>query len=275
MYSGTTLRPLTGKIIGAHQKIDRLARAGLQKLLDDTNRFPSSRMILHFEGVNGPDAIKRKSPAKDEPWHYYSPFDDTDTRIIDIMGKHYDRLVQALKDSDDVRAAFEASWLAHAVVDGLTPAHHYPYEQKLAEIRGGKGIETRDTLWDKLVMPGVNRRDQLRNNWKMWGPKGLLTTHGVFEWGVAVMMAPLTEKSMSLTSRDLAELNKYGMLGLFKRKAKEIAVLGVYESYVRRGWTPLLARQVRKKVVPSITKMVTLAWYAAAIDAGIAKGSPE
>lgn len=275
MYSGTTMRPLTGKIIGAHQKIDRIARAGLQKLLADNDRFPAQRLILHFEGVNGPDAIKRKSPAKDEPWHYYSPFDETDTRIIEIMDKHYDQLVAALKNRDEVRAAFEAAWLAHAIVDGLTPAHHYPYEEKLAELRGGKGLETRDNLWDKLVMPGVNRYDQLRNNWKMWGPKGLLTTHGVFEWGVAVMMAPLTEKSAVLTKGDVAELNKHGTLGLFKLKAKEIAALGVYESYVRSGWTPLLARQVRKKVVPSITKMVTLAWYAASIDAGIAKGKTK
>ncbi len=275
MYSGTTLRPLTGKIIGAHQKIDRLSRAGLQKLLKDNDRFPTARLILHFEGVNGPDAIKRKSPAKDEPWHYYSPFDETDTKIIGIMDRHYDQLVTALKNRDEIRAAFEASWLAHAIVDGLTPAHHYPYEEKLAEIRGGKGLETRNNLWDKLVMPGTTRRDQLRNNWKMWGPKGLLTTHGVFEWGVAVMMAPLSEKVAAPSKSDLAELNKYGMLGLFKLKAKEIAALGVYESYVRRGWTPILARKVRKKIVPSITKMVTLAWYAASIDAGIAKGSAQ
>jgi hypothetical protein len=271
MYSGTTLRPLTGKIIGAHQKIDRLARNDLQKLLRDIKRFPPAKLILHFEGINGPDAIKRKSPAKDEPWHYYSPFDEADTRIIEIIGRHYDQLVKALKGRDEVRAAFEASWLAHAIVDGLTPAHHYPYEEKLAEIRGGKGLETRNTLWDKLIMPGTNRREQLLNNWKMWGPRGLLNAHGVFEWGVAVMMAPLTEKNVALTKHDITELHKHGTLGLFKLKAKEVAALEIYDRYVQRGWTPQLARQVRKRVVPSITKMVTLAWYAAAIDAGIAE----
>src|SRR5688572_14057740 len=116
MYSGSTMRPLTGKIIGAHQKIDRLARASLVDLLGGGN-FPSSKLILHFEGVNGPDAIKRKSPAKDEPWHYYDPFDDTDGRLLDILSRHYDELVIALKKQDDVRAAFEAAWLAHAIVD--------------------------------------------------------------------------------------------------------------------------------------------------------------
>lgn len=267
------MRPLTGRIIGAHQKIDRLARAGLQKHLDHNDTFPASKLILHFEGINGPDAIKRKSPAKDEPWHYYSPFDESDNRIIGIMDKHYDQLVLALKNDDQVRAAFEASWLAHAIVDGLTPAHHYPYEEKLAELRGGLSNDTRTTLKDKLVMPGETRREMLRNNWKMWGPKGLLASHGFFEWGVAMMMAPLSEKQVALSRQDLAELKKYGMLSLFKRKAKEVAALGIYDSYVRNGWTPRLALKVRKKLLPSITKMVTLAWYAASVDAGLTKGS--
>lgn len=272
MYSGTTLKPLTGKLIGAHQKIDRLARAGLQKLLTNNDSFPASKLILHFEGVNGPDAIKRKSPAKDEPWHYYSPFDESDTRLIGIIDRHYDQLVKALRNKDEVRAAFEAAWLAHAIVDGLTPAHHYPYEEKLAEIRGGKGLESRNTLKDKLIMPGQNRREQLRNNWKMWGPKGLLASHGFFELGIALMIAPLTEKRVPLSRNDLRELNKYGMLGFFRLKAKEVAALDVYSAYVKSGWTPVLARRIRKKVVPVIVKTVALAWFAAAIDAGISEG---
>ncbi|HEY5806260.1 MAG TPA: hypothetical protein VIS56_02635, partial [Candidatus Saccharimonadales bacterium] len=191
------------------------------------------------------------------------------------LGGHYDELVVALKKDDEIRAAFEAAWLAHAVVDGLTPAHHYPYEEKLAEIRGGQGLETRNTIKDKVIMPGETRREMLKNNWKMWGPKGLLSSHGFFEWGVAVMVMPLTEKRVALAEEDFLDLENYGMLGLFRRKAKEIAALGVYEDYVRHGWTPALARQVQKKVVPAIVKMVTLAWYAAAIDAGVAERRPK
>jgi hypothetical protein len=269
MYSGTTLRPLTGKLIGAHQKIDRLARGGLQKMLAEDNVFPASKLILHFEGVNGPDAIKRKSPAKDEPWHYFTPFDDNDTQLLDLIELHYEQLIAALKKNDEIRAAFEAAWLAHAIVDGLTPAHHYPYEEKLAELRGGKGLETRNTLKGKIIMPGETKREQLRNNWKMWGPKGLLNMHGTFEWGVAIIMAPLSDKHFSVTKKDLAEFRRHGLTGLFRRKAKEIDALGVYQQYERRGWTPSLARIVRKKVVPVIVQMVTLAWYAASKEAGL------
>jgi hypothetical protein len=270
MYSGTTLTPLSGRLVGAHQKIDRLARTTLGALLQDDSSFPSSKEILHFEGVNGPDAIKRKSPAKDEPWHFYSPFDIEDNILLDAISAHYDQLVQALKTSNEERASFEAAWLSHAIVDGLTPAHHYPYEEKLAELRGGRGIESRDTLKEKLLMPGETRREQVRNNWLMWGPGGLLTTHGMFEWGIAGIIVPLSaqNKKLQLKQADIDELFEHGMMELFRRKAKEIASLDMYERYQRWGWTPKLALQIRRQLVPDIIHMVVLAWYAAIIDAG-------
>ncbi|HSX29674.1 MAG TPA: hypothetical protein VLE73_03885 [Candidatus Saccharimonadales bacterium] len=257
--------------MGTHQKVDRLARQALKSHLTWDTRFPDAKSILHFEGVNGPDAIKRKSPAKDEPWHYYSPFDEHDTALIHIIGDHYDRLVQSLQDSDDVRAAFEAAWLAHAIVDGLTPAHHYPYEQKLTELRGGQGIETRNTIKGKLILPGETRREQVKNNWEMWGAKGLLTTHIGFEWGIAVLITPYTAKQAELTKHDVQELSEYGVIELFRRKAKEISALGMYDAYLELGWKPGLARIARQKLIPTIVHTVTLAWYGAAIDAGLAQ----
>jgi hypothetical protein len=270
MYSGTTLTTFSGRLVGAHQKIDRLARASLRDVLPKNKKvFPGTREILHFEGFNGPDAIKRKSPAKDEPWHYYFPFDTDSQALIGIISDHYDNLVKALKAKDYVRGSFEAAWLSHAVVDGLTPAHHFPYEERLIELRGGKGIKSRTTIKDKLIMPGGTAMEQLKNNWGMWGPKGLLTTHGFFEWGVAAIIVPLRTKKVSLSSADIEELYKYGVIDLFRRKAKEIAALSMYERYQRLGWTPALARQVRRHLVPSIVRTVTLIWYAALIDAGL------
>src|ERR1035441_2898896 len=97
MYSGSTFNKYSGQLLGAHQKIDRVARRHLERLLPHC-QFPSAKAILQFEG-------------------------------------HYRKLVEVLKAGDRVRAAFEAAWLAHAVVDGLTPAHHYPYAEKLVELR--------------------------------------------------------------------------------------------------------------------------------------------
>lgn len=260
---------MSGRLVGAHQKLDKLARRNLKQMLTNDASFPAIKTILHFEGVNGPDAIKRKSPAQDEPWHYMSPFDHSDTRLIELIEMHYDQLVVALKKKDDIRAAFEAAWLAHAIVDGLTPAHHYPYEEALTALRGGAGIETRTTIREKLVLPGENRREQVRNNWKMWGPRGLLTTHGTFEWGVAALIVPLSSKQFIITEHDMQELYEYGILELFRRKAKEVMSINMYDQYIESGWTRHLATKVRKHLAPTIVKTLTLAWYAATIDAGI------
>jgi hypothetical protein len=267
MYSGSSITPVSGRILGTHQKIDRVARRHLRILLKDNRVFPGTSAILHFEGFNGPDAIKRKSPARDEPWHYYSPFNDDDSKLIELITQHYNKLVKDLKSGERVRASFEAAWLAHGIVDGLTPAHHYPYEEKLIELRGGEGIESRTTIKDKLVIQGDTRREMFENNWKMWGPKGLLSTHGLFEFGIATLSAPLSFNNAEPNADDIAELVEIGPIEYFKRKAREIAVLDMYQLYYKKGWTLKLMIDVRQKLVPSIIKTVTMAWYSALIDA--------
>lgn len=271
MYSGTTLTRMSGRVIGAHQKFDRVARKQLSRLISDDSIFPSISNILYFEGKNGPDAIKRKSPARDEPWHYYSPFDDDDSQLIELISGHYNRLVKELKAQNRERASFEAAWLAHALVDGLTPAHHYPYEEKLVELRGGEGIDSRDTIKKKLVLPGQTPRERLKNNWKMWGPKGLFTTHGLFEVGVSAIVAPLGFGEALPTRPILQEVRKIGIIEKFKHTAREIAVLDMYGRYYKKGWTPKLAWQVRHRLGPAMVRTITLAWYCALVDAGLVK----
>lgn len=266
MYSGTTLTKYSGRVLGAHQRIDRVARAHLTKLVPKDTQFPNIRTILHFEGKNGPDAIKRKSPAKDEPWHYYSPFDNEDSGLLELIGDHYEQLVKHIRSGGKERAAFEAAWLAHALVDGLTPAHHYPYEKKLIELRG-EGIETRTTIKQKLVMRGLTRSESMKKNWKMWGPKGLLTTHGLFEIGMATIIAPLRFGEAKPKKSDIKLIEKIGPIEWFKRAAREIAILDMYDNYYEKGWTPKLAWQVRHRLAPTIVKTVTIIWYSALKDA--------
>ena len=135
MYSGLTLTRYSGCILGAHQRFDRVAFKMLHTLKKEEQFFPSIKQILHFEGKNGPDGIKRKSPGRDEPRHFYNPFDDEDASITVLIKEHYESLVKELRDKNGERAAFDASWLAHSIVDGLTPAHHFPYDEEVAKIR--------------------------------------------------------------------------------------------------------------------------------------------
>ncbi len=271
MYSGTTLTKASGRILGAHQKIDRVARKHLAKLVDDDSAFPASRNILQFEGKNGPDAIKRKSPAQDEPWHYYSPFDNDDSKLLELIKAHYDKLVHELKAKHTERSAFEAAWLAHALVDGLTPAHHYPYEEKLTELLGGDSIENRTSIKEKMVLPGDTAKEKVKNNWKMWGFKGLFSTHFWFEWGVSTLLAPVPLNDAMPTEEEIKELQSIGILELFKQTARDIAALNLYDKFYLKGWTPRYAYQIRHKLGPALVRTVTLAWYSAMAEAGLIK----
>jgi hypothetical protein len=269
MYSGTTLRPLKpfDAWFGAHQKIDRVARQHLDALLAEGQAFPSRRQIIKFEGLDGPDGIKRKTPARDEPWHFMNPDDEDDRQIIEVLWHNYRELVAALKEGNLNRAGFEAAWLAHGLVDGLTPAHHYPFEEEIMRLRGGAGIETRVTPKDKLLMPGDTLPQKISNNWQMWGDKGLMATHFAFEWGVTIIIMPLKFGKASVTTAELKAAAKVGMAETFLGAAKDIAALKLYEQFYKSGWTPLLAKRIRRELVPRIIKTVTLAWYLAAQEA--------
>lgn len=269
MYSGTTLTRYSGRVLGAHQKIDRIARRHLKRIIPQDEIFPGIARILHFEGKNGPDAIKRKSPAKDEPWHYFSPHDAEDVQLVQLIEDHYRHIVDELKKGNKERVAFEAAWLAHAIVDGLTPAHHYPYEEKLVELRGGKGIESRTTIREKLVIPGDTKREMIKNNWKMWGPKGLFTTHGLFEIGIATLIMPMNFKSAVPTRAEVKDALKNGLPKTFIKAAQEVVSYDMYDRYYLKGWTPKLAYDVRNKLGPIIIKTVTLSWVCALVESGL------
>lgn len=266
MYSGSTMTPFSGRILGAHQKIDRLARRNLDQIKVHP-AFPSSRSIAHFEGNNGPDAIKRKSPAKDEPWHYFQPFDDDDLQLIELIEDHYLKLVDALKSKDKVRSAFEAAWLSHAIVDGLTPAHHYPYEEKLVELSEGQEISKRTSIGKKLFIPGDNLSKKVKNNWKMYGPKGLMSTHASFELGVAFIIAPSRVMNSVITQDKINNFQSQPLGSWFRQNAQDVARLEIYDDYYKTGWTVPLSRRVRNQLIPIIVQTVTLAWYGASLEA--------
>lgn len=257
--------------MGVHQRIDRIARRELTPLLARRQYFPSEHEILHFEGLNGPDGVKRKSPGQDEPWHYIDPTDSNDTGLREMITDHIRNLTVALVDDNRQRAAFESAWLAHAITDGLTPAHHYPLEEKLEELRNGEGLETRNTTRKKLLLPGINRRHQVRNNWEFWGAKGVMTTHFTFELGIATTLATGRVPNTAPSGNDLIRVKNDGFMPLFDEALQRVASLKMYEEFYKVGWTRSMARQTKSELMPEIIQMVTLAWYIAAKTAAVKK----
>lgn len=271
MYSGTTFRIKSGRIIGVHQRIDRVARRALAKQLPRSVYFPLITSILHFEGYNGPDAIKRKSPARDEPWHYIDPNDSNDRTLVTMINDHIHNLTEALVVDNHERAAFEAAWLSHAITDGLTPAHHYPLEAKLEEWRG-EGLETRISAKDKLILPGRTRRLMLKNNWEFWGAKGVMTTHVAFELGVAMSLTGWRMSQDLPHESDFKRMETDNYENIFLESVQHIASLGLYEEFSRVGWSRRLAHDSREILIPIIVENVCLAWYSALYAAQKQKG---
>ena len=262
MYSGTTFRHYSGNLVGVHQRIDRVAKKHLIHHIGRTPFFPTIKTILHFEGKNGPDGIKSKSPSVDEPWHFISPDATIDDPLVKTIEDHLYNLSVALKKQDEVRAGFEAAWLSHAIVDGLTPAHHFPLAEKIEEL-WGKAHHERNSKSDKIIIKGNGRRDSLAKNWEYWGTKGIFSAHLFYEMGVASSLTVATFKDIGITAEDLARVEREGYIPLFMESIKAIDAMGTYQEFAKTGWSVHLANISRKKLVPLIIKNVCLAWYAA------------
>lgn len=265
MYAGTTFHHQSGNAVGAHQRIDRVAKRHLIHRVGHSVFFPSIKTILHFEGKNGPDGIKSKSPGVDEPWHFINPEAGIDDPLIETIQDHLHNLTAAIKERDEVRAGFEAAWLSHAIVDGLTPAHHYPLAEKVEELWGKPHIE-RTTTKDKIVIKGKTHRDTISKNWQYWGASGVFTAHFLYEWGVSASIAVGKFNDIGLTDADFERVEKEGIIPLFLESVKAVDDLNTYQEFMKTGWSSHLALVTRKQLAPIIMRNVCLAWYLAAMD---------
>lgn len=266
MYSRATPFQKADKIAGTHQKIDRAARLTLRKILSKNPtfskvHFPKIDEILVFEGNGGPDGIKTKSPGKDEPWHFVEPYGDL-TPIKTYIENHLFNLSKALSEENYVRASFEAGWMAHAITDALTPAHQYPMTDKIIEI-SGKKPEERDKIIKKMFLSGKNWRERLLNNWEYIGPKGVMSSHMLYEMGVATMITSIAAKKITNdpTEEEISRILNGNFMEVFEEKIKWVADQKYYETYLEKGWTTSLARNTKSILLPEISKIVALGWF--------------
>ncbi|MDO4872133.1 MAG: hypothetical protein Q4A27_01740 [bacterium] len=266
MYSRATPFERADKIAGTHQKIDRAARLTLRQIRRETLpnsqiHFPKIDEILRFEGSGGPDGIKTKSPGKDEPWHFVDPNGDNSQKMFTYVQNHLENLSTALAEKNYVRASFEAGWMAHAITDALTPAHQYPMEDKIIEI-SGKHPSERIKLNQKMFLPGETWRKRLSANWKYLGPKGVMSSHMLYEMGVAVMITTVSAKKLSkmASKKELARLKNGEFMQIFEEEIQFVAAKKYYQTFVRKGWTSKLAKETRQILLPEISKVVALSW---------------
>lgn len=292
MFSTTAIKKdsqFSGKVVGTHQRLDQAARRSLSMVLPHGKFFPSSKEIIHFEGMRGPDGLKRKSPGVDEPSHMLTQkeFDDfvdnssaddlspaaasghenlDERSVVTMILDHRWNLVKALRDQNHVRAAFEAAWMAHMITDGLTPAHHFPLSDVKDELMTDKEFMKVFGQPIKGIMHGRNTLETMRNNWLYWGAGGHMSKHIAYEYGVLMITAPLTPRALQvkLSDEDLQNLDTEEM---FLAAYRKIRSLKMYDRFRNEGWTTDLAFDTRNILLPELVKCITLGWYSAAVEA--------
>lgn len=276
MYSRATPFEKADHIAGTHQKIDRAARLSFRQIKRDFLpeshiHFPKINEILRFEGSNGPDGIKTKSPGRDEPWHFISPNGDR-SKMFEYIKNHLENLSDALVYNNRERASFEAAWMAHAITDALTPAHQYPMEDKIIEI-SGKHPNERIKLNQKMFLPGETWRKKLSINWKYLGPKGVMSSHMLYEMGVAVLVTSLAAKKISKlpSKQEIQRVLNGEFMDIFNEKINYIYSLKHYQSFIQKGWSAKLARETKTILLPEISSVVALAWLEAIRRAEVKK----
>ncbi len=290
--------------MGTHQKLDQAARRSLARVLPRGKYFPSEKEILHFEGSRGPDGLKRKSPGIDEPSHMMATSDLVQERdeendasssgqdssqheldaapdlaaekidhssldersVVTMILDHRWNLVRALKDNNQVRAAFEAAWMAHMLTDGLTPAHHFPLSQVKDELMTDKEIMRVFGQPIKGVIRGRNMLETMRNNWLFWGAGGHMSKHIAYEYGVLMIATPLSPRylEVELQPTDLQELDTKKM---FRQALGRVQKLEQYSQFLENGWTTELAMEVKEILLPEIIRAIALGWYSAVVEA--------
>jgi hypothetical protein len=255
MYSGFITPRKTVARLGVHQRLDRAAAKMIRPLIPN-GTLPPIKQILKFEGINGPDGLKVKSPDNN-PSHVYEAHLHDES--MEPITQHYEGLVKALREKDRVRAAFDAAWLAHYVVDGLTPAHHVP----LGELK-----QEAAAMVEEAVAADRSRiAAQVRRQWKLIGAKGLYSMHYNFEMGLAVALLG-TQLKGKFVPAHLKKARKIGVTNYFRGEVETIVALDLYHQFYRHGWTSRIVRTCRKKLIPNIIEVLGVIWLLAIEEAG-------
>lgn len=249
------------RLVGTHQKLDRVSRRFLGHFLNEKTYFPSAKEIVYFEGMRGPDGLKRKCPDSPQPSHFILPDADDKVLLSQVLDCQKN-LKTALKEENCERAAFEAAWLAHYLTDALTPAHHFPLHNMRDELMSDNEYFEIFGRPLRYIMHGDTPIETVKNNWTYYGKNGHMTKHFFFEFKIAQIINPMKTKNLypKLTKKDLESIN---LEAEFYKSVKKIYDLKMYDRYLELGWTGKLNEETKKILLPEIVKLITLAWYSA------------
>lgn len=190
-----------------------------------------------------------------------------DSRSLpEMIVDHHWNLVQALRQKDATRAAFEAAWMAHMIVDGLTPAHHFPLTDVKEKLMTSQEMVKIFGQPVKGMMRGHNALETMRNNWLYWGAKGFMSQHIGYEYGVAMIAATLPHRALAARI-DPSTFVEQDFFQNYPQSVAKVQQYNMYDRFCKEGWTTELAVETKNILLPEITKNIALGWYSTITEA--------
>ncbi len=150
--------------------------------------------------------------------------------------------------------------MAHAIADGLTPAHHYPYSEVVDELMLDMDYKKIFGVEIKGIMRGHNLLEATRNNWIYWGAGGVMTKHIAFEYGIAYAVAASKQKELLPKIEGKLDVSKIDIKKEFYKSLERVNQLDMYGRFLKDGWTTQLAFDVKQVLVPEVVRAITMAW---------------
>lgn len=263
MFSRTILADSKTEKIATHQRLVRAASKQVKAYLPKGAKFPTAKQINYFEGKNGPDGLgTKKSKEEDIPCQFLLPEND-DGRLVGHIRDHLHEVHEAYKKRDEIKLSFELAWLEHMIVDGLTPAHHYPFKEEVDKLSKRDRKEV-DNLMKRLFLSGDGILNSIEVNWKHIGPKGVGSSHILYEAGIDFIAMSLRARQLikPITAEDIKKAKNGQFVDLYYKSVYKIADMKMFDKYMKSGWTTELANSTREVLLPEAVKCITLGWIA-------------
>ncbi|MCB9834858.1 hypothetical protein H6792_02400 [Candidatus Nomurabacteria bacterium] len=254
MNSGHISFITKGKInsTGIHQKMDRIAYQVFGEYADRHLAgkkffFPKLSKIIYFEGYNGPDGLKVKKGSSPYDKHHMWEPKKAEGHLMDWIEYHYTGLVSALKSKYALDSSFEASWLAHYLGDIVTPAHHY----------------SKDILYLEKTTQHQTLNTKLSEQYRVTKN---FADHIIFESGIASSLVLRKFNHIRFSDQILNDIQSKGLKTAVNNLALKIQAQGLYDQYLKKGWSPKLYKQIRSQVVDQGIQLIAAVWYQAVLD---------
>ena len=213
--------------------------------------FPAWRNLAFYEGLAGPDGAVMRGKLKISSM-YYNPTTQRGDVLKSVVF-YFHKLKQARENCQgytyrnkkyDESFTKIATWLGHFVVDALTPPHHYGQYQK---------SRINLVFWN------------FKSDWHDPYARGILSKHTMFEYWIGFagrkkFFGPvkLKEPLVKLFNQDDKHLVDY-----LVNKMGRIDELGIYQEYLKSGWSKNIQKKVNQKLIPEMASVVATIWYAA------------